>query len=172
MPAQIAIRGPQPVSAVREKRLSGPPVALAFDESPNHVQSLQRGLAVIRVFDAGHAALTLSQVAARAGLARAVARRLLMTLEYLGYVTRQGRQFSLTPRILELGFSYLSCLPVATLAQPVMEQVAHEIEFYITNLTDKNAIVYSNTGNFDLRLSTNEPRVIGLRVNYRWGKGS
>jgi iron complex outermembrane recepter protein len=42
-------------------------------------------------------------------------------------------------------------------------------EFYITNLTDKNAIIYSNTGNFDLRLTTNEPRVFGLRVNYRWG---
>ena len=43
-------------------------------------------------------------------------------------------------------------------------------ELYVTNLTDKNAIVYSNTGNFDLRLTTNEPRVYGLRVNYRWGK--
>jgi iron complex outermembrane recepter protein len=43
-------------------------------------------------------------------------------------------------------------------------------EFYITNLADKNAIIYSNTGNFDLRLTTNEPRVYGLRVSYRWGK--
>jgi iron complex outermembrane recepter protein len=46
------------------------------------------------------------------------------------------------------------------------------IELYITNLTDKNAIIYSNTGNFDLRLTTNEPRVYGLRLSYRWGKGS
>jgi outer membrane receptor protein involved in Fe transport len=45
-------------------------------------------------------------------------------------------------------------------------------EFYITNLTDKNAIVYSNTGNFDLRLTTNEPRVFGLRFSFRWGKTS
>jgi iron complex outermembrane receptor protein len=45
-------------------------------------------------------------------------------------------------------------------------------EFYITNLTDKNAIVYSNTGNFDLRQTTNEPRVFGLRLNYRFGKGA
>lgn len=111
VPAEIASRG-----------------APAFANSPNHVQSLQRGLAVIRVFDAEHAALTLSQVAARAGVARAVARRLLMTLEYLGYVTRQGRQFSLTARILELGFTYLSSLTVATLAQPFMEQVAHAID--------------------------------------------
>jgi iron complex outermembrane recepter protein len=45
-------------------------------------------------------------------------------------------------------------------------------EFYITNLTDKNAIVYSNTGNFDLRLTTNEPRVYGLRLSYRFGKAT
>jgi iron complex outermembrane recepter protein len=53
---------------------------------------------------------------------------------------------------------------------PVNEQWL--AEFYITNLTDKNAIVYSNTGNFDLRETTNEPRVFGLRLNYRWGKGT
>jgi IclR family pca regulon transcriptional regulator len=143
MPADIAMHGPQRARAVAEKRLSAPAAAVAFAASPDHVQSLQRGLAVIRVFDAEHAALTLSQVAARAALARAVARRLLMTLEYLGYVRRQGRQFSLTPRILELGFSYLSCLPVATLAQPFMEQVAHEIdESCSLAVLDAHDIVY------------------------------
>jgi len=43
-------------------------------------------------------------------------------------------------------------------------------EFYVTNLTDKNAVIYTNTGNFDLRLTTNEPRVLGVRLNYRFGK--
>ncbi len=43
-------------------------------------------------------------------------------------------------------------------------------EFYVTNLTDKNAVIYTNTGNFDLRLTTNEPRVLGMRLNYRFGK--
>ncbi len=43
-------------------------------------------------------------------------------------------------------------------------------EFYVTNVEDKNAIVYSNSYNFDLRETTNEPRVIGLRLNYRFGK--
>jgi IclR family transcriptional regulator, pca regulon regulatory protein len=89
---------------------------------------LHRGLAVIRVFDSGHASMTLSEVAARARLSRAVARRLLLTLEYLGYVDRRGRQFSLTPRILELGFSYLSSLNVAMLAQPCMEEVSRQID--------------------------------------------
>jgi len=44
------------------------------------------------------------------------------------------------------------------------------VELYCTNLADKNAIVYTNTGNFDLRYTTNEPRVIGLRLAYRFGK--
>ena len=99
-----------------------------FAGSPDYVQSLDRGLAVIRAFDAEHADMTLSEVAARARLSRAVARRLLLTLTYLGYVRQQGRQFSLTPRVLELGFSFLSSLTVAMLAQPVMEQVAHSID--------------------------------------------
>jgi len=99
-----------------------------FAGSPDYVQSLDRGLAVIRAFDAEHANMTLSEVAARARLSRAVARRLLLTLAYLGYVRQQGRQFSLTPRVLELGFSYLSSLNVAMLAQPFMEQVAHTID--------------------------------------------
>ncbi|HYL03401.1 MAG TPA: IclR family transcriptional regulator C-terminal domain-containing protein [Steroidobacteraceae bacterium] len=107
---------------------STPSPAHAFAHGPDHVQSLERGLAVIRAFDSDHSALTLSEVAVRAGLARAVARRLLLTLEYLGYVRRQGRQFSLTAHILELGFSFLGSLPVATLARPFMEEVAHEID--------------------------------------------
>jgi len=45
-------------------------------------------------------------------------------------------------------------------------------ELYVSNLTDKNAIVYTNTGNFDLRQTTNQPRVFGVRVNYRFGKVS
>ena len=105
-----------------------PSTTVTFAKSPDYVQSLDRGLAVIRAFDAEHVAMTLSEVAARAALSRAVVRRLLMTLEYLGYVHRQGRQFSLTPRILELGFSYLSSLTVAMLAQPIMEEVAHAID--------------------------------------------
>ena len=107
---------------------AAPVAAAAFADSPDYVQSLHRGLAVIRAFDSEHTALTLSEAAARAGLSRAVARRLLMTLEYLGYARRQGRQFCLTPRLLELGFSYLSSLTVASLAQPFMEEVAREID--------------------------------------------
>ena len=123
--------------------MNPPSTTVAFDESPDYVQSLDRGLAVIRVFDAEHAALTLSEVAARAGLSRAVARRLLMTLEFLGYVRRRERQFSLSPRILELGFSYLSSVNVAMLAHPFMEEVAREInESCSLGVLDSEDVVY------------------------------
>jgi len=100
----------------------------AFDDSPDYVQSLHRGLLVIRTFDAEHPAMTLSEVAARARLSRAAARRLLLTLEHLGYVRRDARQFALTPRILDLGYSYLSSLNAAELAQPIMEQVSRHVD--------------------------------------------
>lgn len=76
------------------------------------LQSLERGLAVIRLFSADHPALTLSDVAREAGMTRATARRILLTLGRLGYVSANGRNFSLTPLVLELGYSYVSSLGI------------------------------------------------------------
>jgi IclR family pca regulon transcriptional regulator len=93
------------------------------------VQSLVRGLAVIRVFDADNAHLTLSDVARRAELTRATARRVLHTLADLGYVSTDGRQFSLRPKILELGHAFLSSMRLPTIVQPHLESLtdaAHE----------------------------------------------
>jgi IclR family transcriptional regulator, pca regulon regulatory protein len=118
-------------------------VTSVFTAGPDYVQSLHRGLLVIRAFDSAHATLTLSQVAVRAGLSRAVARRLLLTLAHLGYVQQDRRQFALTPRILELGFSYLATLSVASLARPVMEEVAQRIdESCSMTVLDGSDIVY------------------------------
>lgn len=99
-----------------------------FEDSPDYIQSLHRGLGVIRTFDADHSAMSLAEVAERVQLSRPVVRRLLLTLEHLGYVNRDGRWFSLTPRVLELGFSYLSSLTVAQLALPFMEELSHQID--------------------------------------------
>jgi IclR family pca regulon transcriptional regulator len=78
--------------------------------SADFVQSLERGLLVIRAFDAEHRELGLSEVARISGLTRAAARRFLLTLAKLGYVTFNDGRFSLTPRVLELGYAYLSSL--------------------------------------------------------------
>ncbi len=99
-----------------------------FEDSPDYIQSLRRGLDVIRQFNAEHSAMSLAEVAERVGLSRPVVRRLLMTLEHLGYVSRDGRWFSLTPRVLDLGFSYLSSLTVAQLALPFMEELSHQVD--------------------------------------------
>lgn len=96
--------------------------------SGEFVQSFARGLAVIRAFDAAHPELTLSEVAQRAGASRAAARRFLLTLEALGYVRSTDRAFALTPRVLELGYSYLSALSMPEIAQPHLERLSHELD--------------------------------------------
>jgi IclR family pca regulon transcriptional regulator len=96
--------------------------------SADFVQSLARGLAVIRAFDSAHPHLTLSEAARRTGLTRAATRRFLLTLESLGYVRSDGRVFSLTPRVLDLGFSYLSALSLPEIVQPHLERLSRDLD--------------------------------------------
>ncbi|WP_203136828.1 IclR family transcriptional regulator domain-containing protein [Microbacterium sp. JZ31] len=112
-------------------------------DAREYVQSFARGLAVIRAFDADHPRLTLSEVAARADVTRAAARRFLITLEHLGYVRSLGRDFELTPRVLELGFSYLSALSLPEVVQPHLERLSREVgESVSAAVLDGEDIVY------------------------------
>ena len=99
----------------------------SFTNSPDYIQSLDRGLQVLRAFNRERPRCTLSDIAAQIGLSRAVARRSLLTLQHLGYVAAQGRQFFLTPRVLELGYSYLSSLDLTELAHEAMEQLSQRV---------------------------------------------
>jgi IclR family pca regulon transcriptional regulator len=113
------------------------------DPSGQYVQSLARGLSVIRAFDGDHPEMTLSDIARRTGLTRATSRRFLLTLVELGYVKTDGRMFSLTARVLELGFSYLSALSLPEIAQPHLEQLAASIhESTSASVLDGTDIVY------------------------------
>jgi uracil phosphoribosyltransferase len=96
-------------------------------DSGEFVQSLERGLSVIRAFDAEHARLTLSEVAAATGLSRAAARRFLHTLVHLGYMRTAGGRFELRPKILELGYAYLSSLTLPEVAMPHLEELVAEV---------------------------------------------
>lgn len=89
----------------------------------DYVQSLERGLSVILAFSDHHPRLTLGQIAEETGLSRPTVRRILVTLEELGYVRREGRLFALTPHVLALGYAYLSSLNLTEVAQPYMEEV-------------------------------------------------
>lgn len=92
------------------------------------VQSLERGLAVIRAFDGEHPSLTLSEVSRRSGLSRATARRFLLTLVELGYVHNDGGEFSLRPSVLDLGFAYLSSMGLPEVALPHMEALVATLQ--------------------------------------------
>src|ERR1035441_2613102 len=109
----------------------------------DYVQSLERGLAVVRVFDAEHRELGLSEVARAAGLTRAAARRFLLTLVKLGYMNFSDGRFSLTPRVLELGYAYLSSLTLPEVAQPHMEVLVAKVnESSSVSVLDGTEIVY------------------------------
>ena len=96
-------------------------------KSSDFVQSLDRGLAVIRAFGPDRDRLTLSEVARETGLTRAAARRFLLTLVALGYVRNDGKEFSLGPRVLELGYSYLSSMRLPDVAQPHVEELVAQV---------------------------------------------
>jgi IclR family transcriptional regulator, pca regulon regulatory protein len=107
------------------------------------VQSLERGLAVIQAFSAQNPRLTLSDVARATGLTRAAARRFLLTLQQLGFVDSDDREFYLTPRILRLGYTYLSSTPFWDLAQTHIEELVDRLhESSSICVLDRDEIVY------------------------------
>ncbi|WP_137724677.1 IclR family transcriptional regulator domain-containing protein [Prescottella subtropica] len=111
--------------------------------STDYVQSLARGLSVIRAFDAEHPRRTLSDVARATDLTRATARRFLLTLVELGYVRTDGSVFWLTPRVLELGYSYLSSLSLPEIARPHLEALSQRVhESTSVSILDGGDVVY------------------------------
>jgi len=130
-----------PVAAPRR-----PARAAADADQPRNsdfVQSLDRGLAVIRAFGPDREQLSLSEVARATGLTRAATRRFLLTLVQLGYVRNDGRQFSLRPRVLELGYAYLSGLGMPEVAAPHLEELVAQVrESSSISVLDGHHIVY------------------------------
>ena len=119
-PLSSSARGP----TTRPQRTASPashPEPPAKARPGDFVQSLERGLAVMRAFRADRARQTLNEVAQVTGLTRAAARRFLLTLVELGYVRNEGRTFSLRPRVLDLGYPYLVDLSLPEVARPFVE---------------------------------------------------
>jgi IclR family transcriptional regulator, pca regulon regulatory protein len=113
------------------------------DAGPDFIEALARGLEVLRTFRPGRRVATLSEIAADTGLARPTVRRILLTLEALGYVRTADRGYALTPRVLDLGMSYIDSLNMWDVARPHMERlVAQTHESTSMAQLDGGDIVY------------------------------
>jgi IclR family transcriptional regulator, pca regulon regulatory protein len=124
---------------------------------PDFVEALARGLDVLTCFGTDHPRLTLAEVAAAADLARPTARRLLLTLQELGYVRVDAGQFELTPKVLRLGIAYASSLGLWDIARPhLADLVARTHESSSMAQLDGSDITYV------ARVSV--PKIITLRV--------
>ncbi len=110
-----------PIIASPAKRIE------AFTGDPNFMTSLARGLAVIHAFQERKRQLTIAQISHRTEIPRAAVRRCLHTLMKLGYVTTDGRTYSLLPKVLTLGHAYLSSTPLAVTAQPVLDRLSEQL---------------------------------------------
>ncbi|NDK32547.1 IclR family transcriptional regulator domain-containing protein [Nesterenkonia haasae] len=128
------------------------------ERAPEFIEAISRGLNVIKAFSAEYPQLTLSQVAQRTHLARPTARRILMTLQELGYVRADDGRFELTPKVIELGMSYVSSLGLWEVARPHQKTLVAETgESSSMSQLDGPDIVYVT------RVAV--PKLIGMRVD-------
>lgn len=127
-------------------------------QGPDFIEALARGLHVLRIFSADKPVMSLAEVAAGAELARPTARRILLTLEELGYVRSGHAGYTLTPRVLELGMAYIGALNLWDMARPHLEElVAFTGESSSMAQLDGSDIVYV------ARVAV--PKLISLRVD-------
>lgn len=133
------------------------------DGNPDFLLSLARGLRVVETFELHTGGLSPAEISRRTGLSRAAVRRILITLELLGYAESDGRIYRLTPRVMRLGFSYLSSSSLATLAQPILEHVIELVhESSSVGVLEGDQVVYV------ARATAKRVMSIGLSVGSRF----
>ncbi len=129
---------------------------------PDFMTSLGRGLAVLSVFSQHPREVTMSQISTDTGISRAAVRRVLYTLEKLGYVGEQGRGFVLLPRVLGMGGAYVASSSMTAAAQPVLDALRDDVhESCSLGVLDGDDILYV------ARAETVRIMSIGLRAGSR-----
>jgi IclR family pca regulon transcriptional regulator len=119
------------------------PLATARAADEEYLPSLERALAAIELFDADHPEWTLSQVSRQLQLTPGSTRRILRTLEILGYAVANEGRFRLTSRVLNLGFSYLASQPFAETARPLLRELATRLNITCSiAILDDREVVY------------------------------
>jgi IclR family pca regulon transcriptional regulator len=125
---------------------------------PDFVEALARGLDVLACFDADHREMSLSEVATAAGLARPTARRLLLTLEELGFVRSSGSSYVLTPKVLTLGMAYVGALGLWDIARPHLEAL-------VTRTGESSSMAQLDGSDIVYVARVSVPKLIALRVD-------
>lgn len=114
------------------------------------VGSLAYGLNIIMAFDRANPRMTLSQVSEKTGMDRAGARRYLLTLAHLGFVIQDGRLFQLSPKVMELGYAYLSSVPLSDKAHYYLDRIRDQTGFPVAlGIRDGFDIVHIASANTD-----------------------
>jgi IclR family transcriptional regulator, pca regulon regulatory protein len=158
----IRITGREPSSAQTPCDNRAVLEAVTAGGNPDFVLSLARGLSVIEAFQTQTEGATVGDIAARTGLSRAAVRRLLITLELLGYASHNGPVYRLSSRVLRLGFSFLSSNSLSTLAAPILEEIAAALdESSSLSILEADEIVYV------ARSATRRVMSVGLSIGSR-----
>jgi IclR family pca regulon transcriptional regulator len=110
------------------KRNPNKPQDVDTESSGDYLDTLAKGLAALRLFGVDMKSLTIQETAEQLKLSRSAARRILVTLERLGYMTHAGRKFRLTSQTLDFGYSYISAMSLPQIARPVMQALSEQLE--------------------------------------------
>ena len=135
--------GKSPAAKPATRPLAPPPGFAAYAGNPDFVLSLARGLRVIESFQAHPQGRSIVEIAASTLLSRASIRRILVTLELLGYVERSRQVYRLKTQVLRLGFSFLSSSSAVEAARPILERISETLhESSSMSMLDGDQIVY------------------------------
>lgn len=161
--AKRALKPAQEITAGTEKKsLSIADEIEAMTGDPSFMTSLARGLAVVRAFSDQRRTLTIAQISHKTGIPRAAVRRCLHTLKQLGYADSDSNNFSLKPKVLTLGYSYLSSTPLAVSAQPTLDYISRALnESCSLAVLDGTDVLYVS------RSSTSRIMSVALNVGSR-----
>ena len=137
-----ALQTPDDSEPISDPSTNAAPAAASGPQKRDLIAGLEKGLAVIAAFDQGRPRMTMSEVATLCGLTRAAARRYLITLEYLGFVTSDRKMYSLSPKVLRLGQSYMHSARLPRVVQPELHRLAHEVkEASAAGVLDGNDVI-------------------------------
>lgn len=129
---------------------------------PNFMTSLARGLAVLRAFSDQRRTLTIAQISHKTGIPRAAVRRCLHTLKQLGYADQDANNFSLKPKVLTLGYSYLSSTPLTVSTHPYLNSISRTL-----NESCSLAVLQDNEVLYVARSATSRIMSVSLNTGSR-----